>query len=153
MHFKNHAICQIRTKVQGCPLECLDLTGNQIGGDGFESVIAKLPPVIDKLSLAFNQIKNSNLRDLASKVTIVSVLDIRGNPLTVNVAKNFPLLKQNRHGLGQDDQFIIYHSLVWRFSNTFQENTRCRRLKERFYRFSMTYKYDPLVEEKIEKSP
>ena len=82
--------------------------------------------MIDKLSLAFNRIKNCNLRDLASKVTIVSLLDIRGNPLTINVAKNFPLLKQNRHGLGPDDEFIIYHSLVWKFSDTFQENSRCR---------------------------
>lgn len=90
MHFKNNAISLILSKVAHCPLKCLDLTGNQIGGDGFLFVIDNIPKVIDKLSLAFNHIKNPNLRDLASKVTVKSILDIRGNPLTINVAKNFP---------------------------------------------------------------
>ena len=45
------------------------------------------------LRLAFNELVNYNFRDLANKMTIINVLDIRGNKFTNNVAKSFPLLQ------------------------------------------------------------
>jgi len=77
-------------------LRTLDLTGNEIGEQGFELLIKKLPPTITSLILSGNKIGNFGVKKLADKLPfmILNFLDLARNEISdegvINLVEKLP---------------------------------------------------------------